>query len=274
MRYLGVSRAESFSPNRVSGDTAVFRAVAGELERRGNEVSLITEHDLAIKGIPDGLDGIFQMARSREALAVLERSDVPVTNTVQAVINCGRATQTGMLKETGLIPDSLICRTGVTPDQWHSFPCWVKRADSHAVEQDDVRFVKNDLELSAVLKGFAVRGIGECVIQNHAVGWLVKFYGVRGAGLVDCHAASVREGKFGLERYNEQPDNAVVDMDALTSAAERASDILGVDVFGGDAVVGHDGEITIVDFNDWPSFHSCTVGAAQKIAELIIDKNR
>ena len=37
MRYLGVSRAELYSPNRVSGDTAVFRAVASELERHGHE---------------------------------------------------------------------------------------------------------------------------------------------------------------------------------------------------------------------------------------------
>ena len=70
------------------------------------------------------------------------------------------------------------------------------------------------------------------------------------------------------------PDAAYVDMSALTSVAERASALLGVDIYGGDAVVSPDGNITVVDLNDWPSFRTCTVGAAQKIAELIISKNR
>jgi hypothetical protein len=61
-------------------------------------------------------------------------------------------------------------------------------------------------------------------------------------------------------------------MDALTAVAERVSALLGVDVYGGDAVVGDDGKITIIDFNDWPSFRTCTVGAAQKIADLIMSK--
>jgi hypothetical protein len=120
--------------------------------------------------------------------------------------------------------------------------------------------------------GFSERGMKECVLQAHERGWLVKFYGVRGFGLVDCYAATEKEGKFGLERYNDQPDQAYVDMEALTDAANRVSDLLGVDVYGGDAVVGEEGKITIIDFNDWPSFRTCTAGAAQKIAQLIMNK--
>ena len=72
MKYLGVSRAEMYSPGRVSGDAAVFRAVAAELERHGHEVICMTEQDLVSNGIPAGVDGIFQMTRSREALTVLD----------------------------------------------------------------------------------------------------------------------------------------------------------------------------------------------------------
>ena len=74
MRYLGVSRAETYSPNRVGGDAAVLRAVASELEHHGNEVICISEQELAEKGIPAGIDCIFQMVRSSEALAVLEQA--------------------------------------------------------------------------------------------------------------------------------------------------------------------------------------------------------
>lgn len=270
MRYLGVSRAELYSPNRTAGDTAVFRAVAAELERHGHEVVCISEQEL--KTIPNVIDGIFHMARSSEALALLGGAEVPVTNTVQAVMNCGRARQTELLKDSGLIPYSLICATDGVPAGWNRYPCWIKRPDSHAVERDDVQFIQNASELEASIRGFAERGIKECVLQDHAKGWLVKFYGVRGAGLTDCYAASEKDGKFGLERYNDMPDAACVDMEELTVTAGRASALLGVDVYGGDAVVGDDGNITIVDFNDWPSFRTCTVGAAQKIAELIIGK--
>ena len=272
MRYLGVIRAELYSPKRVSGDTAVFRAVAAGLERHGHEVICMSEQELAQAGIPDGIDGIFQMARSGEALDVLSGAKVPVTNTVQAVLNCARARQTELLKDSGLIPESLICRTGGVPFGWNTFPCWIKRADSHAVDRYDVQFVQDAGECNNAMLGFWERGIKECVLQAHVKGWLVKFYGVRGHGLTDCYAVTEREGKFGLERYNDQPDQASVDMDALTAVAERVSGMLGVDVYGGDAVVSPDGKITIIDFNDWPSFRTCTVGAAQKIVELIMNK--
>lgn len=272
MRYLGVSRAELYSPGRVSGDTDVFRAVAAELEHHGNEVVCMTEQDLVCNGIPARVDGVFQMARSREALAVLDGARIPVINSVQAVRNCGRAAQTELLQGTGLIPESIICSTAGVPDGWKRYPCWIKRADSHAVEQDDVQYVENAAQCAVAMQGLAERGLDECVLQAHAKGWLVKFYGVRGMGLTDCYAASPSDGKFGLERYNDQPDCASVDFQALTAVAERISEILGVDIYGGDAVVGADGAITVVDFNDWPSFRSCTVGAAQKIATLIMKK--
>ena len=273
MRYLGVSRAELYSPGRVSGDAAVFRAVAAELERHGHEVTCMTEQELVRKGIPADVDGIFQMARSKEALDVLRRADRPVTNTVQAVVNCSRAAQTELLQRTGLIPESIICSTAGVPAGWQSYPCWIKRADSHAVEQDDVQYVENAAQFTAAMRGLAGRGLDYCVLQAHVKGWLVKFYGVRGMGLTDCYAASPVDGKFGLERYNDQPDCASVDVQALKAVAERISEILGVDIYGGDAVVGVDGTITVVDFNDWPSFRSCTVVAAQKIALLIMSKN-
>ncbi|MBR4842295.1 MAG: hypothetical protein IK006_04285 [Bacteroidaceae bacterium] len=274
MRFLGISRAEQYSPNRMEGDAAVFRAVGAELERNGSMLICMTEEEIVHKGIPQGIDGIFQMARSREALAVLGQAYVPVTNTVQAVLNCGRASQTRILLDAGLIPESMICSTAAVPAVWDSYPCWIKRADSHAVEQDDVQFVQDAPGCAAGIRGFAERGIKECVLQNHVRGWLIKFYGVRGFGLTDYSAATVKEGKFGLERFNDVPGSAHVDVENLTSAAERVSELLGVEIYGGDAVVSPEGKVTVVDVNDWPSFSSCALRAAPKIAELIMSKSR
>lgn len=272
MRYLGISRAEMFSPNRTEGDAAVFHAVVAELERRCNEVISMTERELVQQGIPNGIDGIFQMARSWEALEVLEKATVPVINTVSGVRNCIRAKQTGLLKGSGLIPESVVCSTCGVPDGWRSYPCWIKRADSHSVVKDDVQFLRNPAECAAAMLSFAGRGMDSCVLQTHVRGWLVKFYGIRGVGLTDCYAASIKESKFGLERYNDMPDRAFVDVEKLVELAEQVSRVLNVDVYGGDAVVGPDGDMILIDFNDWPSFRTCTVGAARKIAELITGK--
>lgn len=274
MRYLGVSREEIFSPNRVEGDAAVFHAVVAELERQGNEVLCMTGQELVRQGIPDGIDGIFQMARSREVLAVLENATVPVTNSARAVKNCGRARQTEILKDSGLIPESLVCCTRRVPDVWGSYPCWIKRGDSHSMEPGDVLFLRDVADCNAAMRDFAVRGIDTCVLQNHVSGWVAKFYGIRGAGITDCYAVSLKDSRFGQERYNERPDSSGVSMETLTAMAERASRMLELDVFGGDAVVGPDGEITLIDFNDWPSFRTCTEKAARKISELIIGKTR
>lgn len=274
MRILGISRAELFSPNRITGDRAVFQAVASELKSRGYEVICISEDELIEKGIPAGTDSIFQMARSGKAISVLGQVTIPVTNTVQAVKNCSRALQISILQGTGLIPESIISTTDAVPSRWNIYPSWIKRADSHAVESGDVKYVHDQAECAAAIKGFSERGIRECVLQAHVQGWIVKFYGVKGYGLVDCYTATEKDGKFGLERYNDSPDAASVDFSLLASAAGKAAGLLGVEVYGGDAVVGPDGTISIVDMNDWPSFRTCTVGAAQKIADLIIGKLR
>ncbi len=255
MRYLAVSRGVRFSPNRADSDAAVLAAVISCIERSGHKVDVICEDMLTGTC---GYDGIFHMARSGRALDILEKADVPVTNTVRSVRNCGRINQTRLLE--GLIPRSVVCHD--TPAQWTEWPCWVKR-DGHAMSGSDVAFVHDISECHMS---------GAYVLQSHAAGFPVKFYGVRGAGIVDCYAAGEKDGKFGLERYNDSPDGRPIDMDLLEKTAFEASERLGVEVFGGDAVVDLDGSMKIIDFNDWPSFRTCTVGAAQAIAKLIMEK--
>lgn len=254
MRFLAVSREARFSPNREQSDAAILAQVAACIRRAGHSVDLVPEGEL---DHTDGYDGIFQMARSSRALDILEKAEVPVTNTARAVRNCGRIAQTRLLE--GLVPKSMVCHDSA--DGWDEWPCWIKRGNGHAVSEDDVAFVHSLPQCS-----------GDFVLQSHAPGFLVKFYGVRGTGIVDCYAAGVRDGKFGLERYNDSPEGRFIDIGLLTETAVKASDLLGVDVYGGDAVVAEDGSMKIIDFNDWPSFRTCTVGAAQAIAKLILEK--
>jgi hypothetical protein len=45
---------------------------------------------------------------------------------------------------------------------------------------------------------------------------------------------------------------------------------MNVIMYGGDCIVGPDGKLTIIDFNDWPSYAPCAVEAAPYIAKRVI----
>jgi len=54
--------------------------------------------------------------------------------------------------------------------------------------------------------------------------------------------------------------------------AQNSAIALGLDVYGGDAVVAEDGSISIFDINDWPSFAPVRDEASEQIAKLIFQK--
>ncbi len=58
------------------------------------------------------------------------------------------------------------------------------------------------------------------------------------------------------------------DEDKLKEMCQAASDILDVKIYGGDCIVGADGTVRIIDFNDWPSFAPCRQDAAPYIARM------
>ncbi|MDE6130067.1 MAG: hypothetical protein K2F74_00615, partial [Muribaculaceae bacterium] len=51
---------------------------------------------------------------------------------------------------------------------------------------------------------------------------------------------------------------------------EQAADALGVMIYGGDCIVGADGSLSVIDFDDWPSFAPCRNEAAPYIAREIL----
>ena len=46
--------------------------------------------------------------------------------------------------------------------------------------------------------------------------------------------------------------------------------VLNVHVYGGDCIVSPEGDIRIIDFNDWPSFAPCRNEAALAIGKTIL----
>jgi len=58
----------------------------------------------------------------------------------------------------------------------------------------------------------------------------------------------------------------------LRRAAFGAAAALGLEIFGGDAIIRSDGEPVIVDINAWPSYARCRDRAAQAIADLLAER--
>ena len=110
------------------------------------------------------------------------------------------------------------------------------------------------------LQEYFLRGIKRAVINRHLKGHLVKFYGI--AGTQFFHWFFPR---------NPEDVSPAFDPRQLRAIAERAADVLDVKIYGGDCIVDTEGNSTIVDFKDWPSFAPCRAEAAPQIARFIIN---
>jgi hypothetical protein len=55
----------------------------------------------------------------------------------------------------------------------------------------------------------------------------------------------------------------------LQELGNQAAAVAGLDIFGGDVIVSPEGELTLIDLNDWPSFAPCRERASYAIAEFI-----
>lgn len=279
MNILGISRSLQFSPNSVDRDAAIFAAVSNKLQRRGHDVSVISE-DLFIAVDLSEFDLVYSMARGRdvlEALASAEKTDhLRVVNSAQALLKATRYELVRDLEQAG-IPQprtqvlSLDELGNLVAPCTLSYPLWLKRGDACAQQAGDVCYLSSCSENTAALTHFAEKGVSKVIAVEHAVGDLIKFYGVEGTDFFFFAYPTDGKGfsKFGLEQHNGQPVHTAFDAEALKTIADKAARATGFTVYGGDAIVQADGTFVIIDFNDWPSFSACRKEAAKAIAQRL-----
>jgi len=144
---------------------------------------------------------------------------------------------------------------------------WVKRYDFHATESRDVMYAASEEGWQEALRGFAKRGIPFVVAQEHVPGDLVKFYGVR-------NAKAPMESNWFEWFYHRDKGMLGYSFEVLClrRAAFSAAAALGLDIFGGDAIIQADGEPVIVDINAWPSYARYRDRAAQAIADHLTER--
>jgi hypothetical protein len=272
VQFLGVYREKRFSPGaHAAGDAEILELTQAALERAGYQTTLIAPESLPIT--PPSAPVVFSMCQSLEALAVLqawETQGVLVLNSPASVRACYRLALVTALSQTTLpFPRSVIIPLDepaspgtccpVLPESTAGW--WVKRGDVHAMQSDDVLFVRHAADLPAQLARLRQRGISHAVVQEHIVGQEWKFYAVRGHGVLHAFAP-------------HDPHCPPIDYGRLNTLARQASEVLGLDIYGGDCLMTSDGTLYLIDMNDWPSFRGCRPVAAARIAQHILTRAR
>ncbi len=277
IEIAGIMRAGAYSPNHIGNDAAIFNAAAEQLRKRGYVVNIYSEEQFNANDVKE--DVILNMCREQASIAKLQKLEDEgklVINSGYGIENCTRERMTRILLGSGIpYPDSLIVNTdeAIKPQLKKSGfqSCWIKRGDFHAMHKEDVSYVRHPEEAQEVLQEYFLRGIKRAVINVHLVGDLVKFYGVKGTPFFYWfYPFDEGHSKYGYEAINGKSKGIKFDEKEMKKICQRAAEELNVDIYGGDCIVSPDGEMRIIDFNDWPSFAPCRTEAAPHIAKSVI----
>jgi glutathione synthase/RimK-type ligase-like ATP-grasp enzyme len=265
----GIYRELAHSPGRETDDAEILRATARALEGLGLTVALKSTDELPEANDADAIPPYLFVMCERipvvEKLAAWERRGARVVNRPSGIRNTDRERTIALFaKHSVPYPHSVLAETAA-PASGFRGPCWVKRGDVHATEAGDVSFAGDAASLSASLARLSGRGIARAVVQDHVPGDLIKFYGVAGLnGEKDrpswCQWFYHRDQKL---------ENHAFDPDELAGATALAAHALGLEVYGGDAIVSPGGRISVIDLNAWPSFALFRPVAAAHIAALL-----
>ena len=273
----GIMRAGAYSPNHIGNDAAIFNATAEQLRKRGCEVNVYSEEQFIAGKVSERI--ILNMCREQRSIQLLQRKEDEgclVINSGYGIENCTRERMTRILLGSNIpYPESLIVNTNeaVKPALKESgfTACWIKRGDFHAMHKEDVSYCRHIEEAQEVLQEYFYRGIKRAGINKHLPGDLIKFYGVKGSPFFYWfYPFDEGHSKYGHEAINGKSTGFDFDIKQLKEICHNAADTLDVVVYGGDCIVSSDGDIKIIDFNDWPSFAPCRNEAAPHIAKAVM----
>jgi glutathione synthase/RimK-type ligase-like ATP-grasp enzyme len=260
LQVVGVYREPEFSPGKIAADAAIIDQVLNHLRAAGARTETMTATRFCAEP-PDNAGLVLAMCQGPPALsqlASMHEAGAITINSALAIRNCYRDLLAAGLMHAGVpTPEGVLLRTS-TPLDFKalrvldiSAPIYVKRGNLHALGPDDVRRVEGLEELEKTIKDFSLRDIDVVYLQQEVEGAVVKFYGVG-------------DDYFSVVHGEGRPLTESLTL-ALERAARMAAAALGLEIWGGDAVV--DGQkCHIVDFNDWPSFERVRNPAAAAIA--------
>ncbi|TMQ59363.1 MAG: hypothetical protein E6K76_04655 [Candidatus Eisenbacteria bacterium] len=267
---VALYRRPSYSPlqHRIN-DTAVLDETVSHLAAKGWDVVTTNEAEVEQGRIPGGrlYLNMCQGPLASEYLLPLENDGALIVNKASSVLHCHRHRMARLLQESRVaFPETLIIQSS---DPAHERDrrldfcgrhprVWVKRGDVHAERPEDVVSVASG-SVSGIMASFAARGVPWVAIQEHVPGPVIKFYGIRDGSYFRWYPAERRAGPF----------EGLVGSGTLRGLAFEAAAVLGLDVFGGDAVLPSPDRPVLIDMNDWPSFAALRSEAAPAIATYV-----
>jgi len=265
---LGIFRELQNSPNRVNDDELILRAVAEQLELLNVRTTLMTPEQADNDDLKS-YDLIVPMCESYPRITRLQNlqkmTGQLMINPAASVLGCYRAAMLDAFAHTPHlhVPPTIVRRTSVeanynppdfdAPQGW-----WLKRGDVHNTCTHDVVFAQDWSSVNAIRHDFERREISWMAIQRHIDGDLIKFYGVGPSQWFTWFyhdPSTARKLPFELEELAHQ--------------AELAAGAVGLEIFGGDAIISTDGLIYVIDINSWPSFSRVRKEASVQIARRL-----
>ncbi len=258
---LGIMRDKKFSPNHIENDAKIMQMTAHELKNFGFDVKVLYENNFVKNN--EEYCAYFSMARNNNSLHKLRKiqnNGAVVINTPLGVFNSFREAQTPILQKHNIsIPKSIVIDTDNFDSEllsnFSGKKVWLKR-ENHSLHREDVTPIYSKQECESTIREFKRRGIKQAILQEHKAGTEVKFYGVSESDFFFWYYVNgVPHHKFSEEK--------------LIDTSKKTSELLNLDIYGGDAIISPEGEISIIDFNDWPSFAPVREQAGKHIANLI-----
>ena len=270
----------------VERDEAILHAVVEQLKSMHYIVDTIHEEQFT-PDIPIP-DIVLHMTRSTRAMEILEHWETigcRVLNSTRSIHGVEREALAMQCAKWGIpTPTTWVIPT-TSPVAWVAettektlgpipFPCWMKRTGTCAQQPDDVCFVPDAETYHHSLARFRAREIYKVVVMEHLEGTAIKFYGVQGTNFF----YSLPACQLGYDKWTDRsvgtrvpspvPETYANTLFHIRELIEQDSRGIPV-VYGGDAIIGHDGIARLIDLNDWPSFSVCREKAANAIVQLV-----
>ena len=274
---IGIFRETLHSPDRVFDDFEILRLTAEALEAEGVAVELVRPEEISPgwwnHAHPETAFVMCEQERVLEPLSAWARQGATLVNSVAGIRNTYRHRMVPLLSSAGVrFPRSELVATHSQnlEDRLRSHfrratkrSLWIKRGDVHNTQEGDVSLARSAEEAWTFMVAFRSRGVRSSVWQEHIEGDLVKLYGVGESGEVWFKWFYHKDQNLEGHPFSESE---------LKEAFFSAAKALGLEIFGGDAVVTADGSVYLIDINAWPSFALFRTEASAAIARHILAK--
>ena len=284
-RILFVSRAHEYSPCNIDPDFTILQLTLDKCMSLApeTEVSMVGEHELSA-AIVGQFSLVAGMCRCPESLSMIADSGIVSVNSPKGIslISTSRTLTMTALQAVGLLVPPFCSFDSVSgqhfsqhPHAMSLLPGWVKVMRLDGRHHDDVRYVSNLADADSAIDDFISQKVSDIVVTRHLHGDLLKAYAVVDSkGCVQLlrwfYPKEHDYGCFGHEMHNDALSRHYFDKQDLHSMIVTIATTLGLKVFGVDIIVDSEGNMYIIDVNDWPSFSVCQHEASEAIARTIL----